>query len=261
MQPEGRRILLTGATGGIGFELARELVRRGARVVAAGRNAEALERLARDPETTAVHADIATTAGRLAVTSAVAATGGVDAVIHAAGVNRFGMLEAMDDAAIEGMIAINVTAPIALTRSLLPGLRRREQSAVVFVGSILGSLGHPGFAAYCATKGALHAFSEALRRELADTGVRVLYVAPRATRTAMNTSRVEALNRELGVAMDDPAKVAGLVCDALAGDRSESYLGWPEKIFVRLNALLPGLVDGAMRKQLAVVKRFAASGG
>ena len=76
------------------------------------------------------------------------------------------------------------------------------------VGSIMGYLGYPGHAAYCASKFALRGFSEALRRELADSPVRVLYLAPRATRTAMNGAGICALNAELGVAMDEPAAVA-----------------------------------------------------
>ena len=85
----------------------------------------------------------------------------------------------------------------------------------------------------------MRGFTEALRRELADTNVRVHYVAPRATRTGINTSAVERMNEELGVAMDPPELVAKAVCDMLVGGRVEAVLGWPEKLFARVNGVLP----------------------
>ena len=100
-----------------------------------------------------------------------------------------------------------------------------------------------------------HAVLE-LIREMADTGVGVLYVAPRATRTSMNSAQAVALNSALKVAMDPPESVADAVLRAIELDRSELYLGWPEKFFVRLNGLLPSVVDKALRKQLPLIRQF-----
>ena len=105
----------------------------------------------------------------------------------------------------------------------------------------------------------LRADNEALRRELADSHVKVLYIAPRATRTAMNSADVVAMNDALKVEMDDPQEVARQIVHAIAAEREELYLGWPEKLFVRLNSLLPRLVDQALRKQLPVIKHFAGA--
>ena len=96
-----------------------------------------------------------------------------------------------------------------------------------------------------------------LRRELADTHVRVLYFAPRTTRTSMNAPSVVAMNDELGVAMDAPEKVAAELLQAIRHEQEERYLGWPERLFVRLNGLLPRVVDQALRKQLPIIQRFA----
>jgi len=168
-------------------------------------------------------------------------------------------LENHDEDAIAELIGLNVTATLQLTHRLLPMLRRRERAVVLNLGSTFGSIGYPGFSAYCASKFALRGFSEALRRELADTHVRVLYVAPRATRTTMNGDAIIAMNADLGVTMDDPSVVASAVVKALRHEREEVYLGWPERLFVRLNQLLPRRVDQALRKQLPVIKRFAGT--
>ncbi len=139
------------------------------------------------------------------------ATTSVNLLINAAGANHFAMLEQLSTDDINAMLMINLHAPILLTRAMLPLLRNTEQAMVVNVGSTYGSIGHAGYATYCASKFALRGFSEALRRELADTHVGVLYVAPRATRTTMNSPAAQALNEALKSGVDDPAYVAQAV--------------------------------------------------
>lgn len=253
------RALITGASGGIGQAMVEALCRQGAHLLVAGRNVDPLNDLAgRFPgQIKVVQADMGTAAGRDAVLAAATRFGGLNCLINAAGVNRFGLLEQHDDDAIAKIIGLNVTSTLQLTRRLLPELLQQEQALIVNLGSTFGSIGYPGFTAYCASKFALRGFSEALRRELADTRVNVLYIAPRAARTAMNKAHVVAMNKELNVAMDAPEVVAAAVVKALRNERREIFLGWPEKLFVRLNSLLPRLVDQALRKQLPVIKRFA----
>ena len=259
MQLSECRILLTGATGGIGQQLAEHLSRSGARLLLVGRQAERLELLVKQCHGRAesVCADITESAGRELVVQAARRLGGINLLINAAGVNHFSLLEQHEEDAIAALIQLNVTATLQLTHRLLPMLRQQERAMVVNIGSTFGSIGYPGFAAYCASKFALRGFSEALRRELADTRVKVLYIAPRATRTSMNEQSVVAMNDELKVAMDEPAWVAEAVVAAIGREREELYLGWPEKLFVRLNSLLPRVVDQALRKQLPIIQRFA----
>jgi short-subunit dehydrogenase len=154
--------------------------------------------------------------------------------------------------------SINALAPLLLCHALLPALLDRPSAHIVNVGSTFGSIGFPGFAAYSASKFAVRGFSEALRRELADTAVRVHYVAPRATRTALATDRVRALNAELGVGMDTPQTVAAAIVRTLRDERREVLLGTPERLFAKLNALAPSLVDRSLRRQLAIVRRHAS---
>jgi short-subunit dehydrogenase len=251
------RAILTGASGGIGQAIAAALAPQCEALLLVGRDAARLDQARRAAGTVArtLVADLATPAGRAAV-----ALSQPNLLINNAGAGDFAWLEAQDDATLERIVQANVLAPMQLTRQLLPALRRAPAAWIVNVGSIMGYLGYPGQAAYCASKFALRGFSEALRRELADTRVRVLHLAPRATRTAMNGAGVNALNAELRVAMDEPALVARELVRLLERPAGERLLGMPEALFARLNQLVPGLVDRALRGQLSIIRRHAAKG-
>lgn len=253
------RVVLTGASGGIGLAIAAALCAQGARVLAVARHRESLEPLLqRYPQHLYwVGADLTLPADRRKVLDAAQAIDGINLLINAAGINHFAMLEQLDDSDIDAMLALNISAPICLTKTLLPLLKQAESAMVVNVGSTYGSIGYPGYAGYCASKFALRGFSEALRRELADTRVGVLYVAPRATRTSMNSAAAQALNEALKSSVDHPQSVAAAVIHAIAGDRRDLYLGWPERFFVRLNSLLPNVVDRGLRKQLPLIRRLS----
>ncbi|MDD0995323.1 SDR family oxidoreductase [Pseudomonas sp. TNT2022 ID1044] len=253
------RVVLTGASGGIGLAIATALCASGARVLAVARHREPLlPLLERYPRNLFwIGADLTSHSDRRDVLAEAESIGGINLVINAAGVNHFAMLEQLEDSEINAMLAVNISAPVCLTRLLLPLLKQADSAMVVNVGSTYGSIGYPGYATYCATKFALRGFSEALRRELADTRVSVLYVAPRATRTSMNSPAAQALNDALKTNVDDPQTVAAAVIHAIAGDRRDLYLGWPERFFVRLNSLLPHLVDRGLRKQLPLIRRLS----
>ena len=261
MQLSDCRVVLTGATGGIGLALVEQLCAGGAHVLAVTRQPAALAALrASYPHTLReIVADLRTPAGRHAIVEAARHMGGINLLLNGAGVNRFALIEQLDDHAIADMLTVNVIATLQLTRAMLPTLRSQPHALVVNVGSTYGSIGYPGYAVYCASKFALRGFSEALRRELADTDVNVLYVAPRATRTSMNSAVAMALNQALKASVDEPQRVAQAVMGAIQKNLCELYLGWPEKLFVRLNGLLPSVVDHALRKQLPVIRSFIHS--
>lgn len=253
------RAVLTGASGGIGLQLAEQLCAAGAQVLAVSRHVgELVEVMKRYPERLRWQAaDLRNGSDRQALLDSARRMGGVNLLINAAGINQFAMLDQLEETRLDDMVELNITATLQLTRLLLPLLREQHQALVVNVGSTYGSIGYPGYAVYCASKFALRGFSEALRRELADTSMDVLYVAPRATRTSMNSDAAMALNEALKVGMDDPRDVALAVLAAIEGKRSELYLGWPEKLFVRINGMLPGIVDRALRKQLPLIRRYS----
>lgn len=255
-------ILITGASGGIGRACAETLARGGHRLLLTGRDpgrlAEAVAACGDRAE--AVAADLTTDEGRHRVIRA-ATDSAVDTLINNAGINELVPFEQMAEGDIARMIEANVTAPLSLTRGLLPYLHGLDAARIVNVGSTFGTIGFPGYVAYSATKFALRGFSEALRRELADSRIVVQYIAPRATRTALNSERADAMNAALGNAIDDPADVAAAIARILDRGPGDYYLGWPEKLFARINAIAPGVVARALRGQLGTIRRHAETGG
>jgi short-subunit dehydrogenase len=221
------RVLLTGAGGGIGEAIATELAVRGAKLLLADRNPDALAAVKQrlivsSPSLETVTVDL-TEASARAYLAGIARKweGGINVLINNAGIADFALLADQSEARIAQLLQLNVLAPILLTRALLPWLETRSHACVVNIGSILGHIGHPGFAAYGASKAAIATFSEALGRECAGGRVRVLCVAPRATRTPLNSKTVN------------------------------------EKLFVRINALVPRIVDANFRGKLPVIRKFA----
>jgi len=256
----GKRVLLTGASGGLGQPLARLLSDQGANLILVGRSAESLDKLKQELATGQVETvvgDITDGSFREQLAVQQVESGGLDLLVNLAGINTYRNFEAEDSQQLELMFQTNLIAPVLLTRALLPDMLDRGRGHIVNIGSILGSLGMPFFTAYSATKGGLQRFSEALRRELADTPVGVTYVAPRAVRTSINSDAVYQMARATNMAMDEPAEVAAQILAAIEKQRSEAYLGWPEKLFVKLNALLPGFIDRATAKQTRETRHFA----
>ena len=261
----GATVLLTGASGGIGSALCDELVSAGANVLAVGRDPGRLAQLAhRHPPGRIVpfRADIATDGGRaelLAFARTLQPTPSLLVMAHAQG--AFGLFAEQDEASLRRMLETNLVSPLLLVRAALPMLRAHAQSAVVAIGSTFGSLAFPGFAAYSASKFGLRGLIEGLSREFADQPVRFQYLAPRATRTAFNTAAVDAFNRDTKATVDEPAAVAAaLVAAIVRGDR-RLQIGWPEKLFARLNGALPGLVDRSLKSQLPLIHRHARAHG
>ncbi|WP_207904293.1 SDR family oxidoreductase [Shewanella fodinae] len=258
MKIHRRRVVITGASGGIGNAVTKALAVQGHELLLCGRNSSKLNVLKDEIEGNGhqlLTADLTATAGLKALFNAAQAFE-ADTLINCLGVNQLQLLAASNAADSERIISTNLLAPMNICRTLLP-LLQLKPSTIVNVGSVLGSIGCAGSTLYCASKAGLHGFTEALRRELADTSVTVLYFAPRATDTELNSQEMQDMNQQLGNKTDSPEWVAEQLCQALAQRRQgDVYLGWPESLFVRINALLPNVVDKSLLKQLPIIKRF-----
>jgi len=180
----GTRVLITGASSGIGAGLAEEFARRGAVVGISGRH---VERLATTAEQCRAHgatvyewiADLGDPAAvdRLAAT-ALADMGGVDVLVNNAGIPKRRNVKELDAATVDNVMQVNFLGPIRLTLALLPQMIERGGGRVVSVSSVAATLSSPGEAAYDASKSALCVFSEAMAIDLWDDGIKVLVVYP-----------------------------------------------------------------------------------
>jgi short-subunit dehydrogenase len=264
MQLNNARILLTGASGGLGQELARQLSAAGAQLLLAGRDASRLAAVSSSlagqgaGQVASVRADLTLPEGIAAAVGA-AREFGVNVLINNAGVGCFGLFDQQDWPTVEQVLATNLEAPMRLTQAMLPWLQSRPQAAIVNIGSTFGSLPFPGFAAYSAAKAGLRGFSQALRRELSDTQVAVIHLAPRAIDTPLNSPAVNALNLALKNHSDTTEVVARQVVTALQEGHEERHFGFPEKLFAWINGIAPSLIDRALAGKLSIIKQYAPS--
>ncbi len=262
MQWQQQTCLLTGATGGIGQAIAKALANKGVSLILQGRSESRLQQL--NDSLTGEHkilvADITTIQGREKICR-MAELNAISMLINNAGVGQFSLLEETEETVIVDTLEINLLAPILLIQELLPLLQKADQqqpapSYVINVGSAFGSIGFAGQSIYCASKFGLRGFTEALYRELADTNVHVSYFAPRATATSINSDQAMAMNKALGNSVDSPESVANALIQQLEKGHARLFVGFPEKLFVKINGAFPHIVDKALFKKLPIIKRF-----
>jgi short-subunit dehydrogenase len=257
-----KRILLTGAAGGIGYPLAMALAAKGAKLVLVDRDADRLQALCHQINQTGglaikiIEDFQQAKAAQNVVDMAIGHLGAIDILINSAGILDFVLFDMQSAERIAQMMHINATVPIQLTRAVLPGFIGRNCGQVVNVGSIFGSIGFPHFATYSASKFAIHGFSQALRRELQGSNIVVTYIAPRAVKTPMNNGAASRMLTATKTAMDDPLEVVAQIISTIEQEKQEHYIGQPESFFAWLNAVLPCAVNMGLKKQVRIARQF-----
>lgn len=191
-----KRILVTGATSGIGRAMALTLAQAGHQVLAIGRNAAALQALTSDaPQIEGLALDLS---DRAAMTAALEGQA-IDVLVNNAGtMPPPGSFDTMDPAEIDRTVLVNLQSVLWLTRAVVPGMRAQGGGHVVFTGSSAGHAPGANFAVYSATKAAIAAFATALRAELSPDGIRVTEIVPGRVETALYA---DVLNTETRQAM------------------------------------------------------------
>ena len=236
--------LVTGASGGIGRATAMALARAGASVKATGRDDGALKELARAGGGIEVYAEDLSAAD--GVDRVVQWAGPVDVLVNNAGFGWWGPFADMDPDLAEGLVGVNLLAPMRLCAGLLPGMLERGRGHVVNVASIAGHVGVRNEAAYAATKAALIAFSESLRYEMRGSGVLVTVVSPGAVRTRFFEREGHPYGRRFPRAVA-PERVAEAIREAVEDERREVFV--PR--WMAFPAWLRGAAPGLYRRLAA----------
>lgn len=247
----GRRTLITGASSGIGRELALELARHQATLILTARRRERLEEVARAVRD--LGARVHLVAGditnaelrRELLETAARELGGLDLLINNAGVGALGLFADAEPDRLRRVMEVNFFAPAELIRAALPLLSEGRQPMIVNIGSVLGHRAVPLKSEYCASKFALHGLSDAVRAELAHAGVDVLLISPSTTVTEFFDSvlETEAARPDHGSRGMPARTVARRTVAAIRAGRHEIILTIGGKLLVWLDRLCPPLVD------------------
>lgn len=249
MQLKGKNVFVTGGAGGIGSQLCAALAAEGASITVIDR-VEAL------PFTASyIRGDLGSLDGIQAVGEQLKALP-VDVLVNLAGIQYFCEVEQQQASNTALTYMVNLLAPVLLTQAVLPHMKQRREGHIVNIGSIFGSINFAYFTTYSSSKAGLKGFSEALRREVAADGVKVTYIAPRAVKTPLNTGKVMELAARTKMHMDAPEYVVARILQAVLAQTKEVYLGFPESLFVRINALFPRLIDKALAGNDAIARQI-----
>ncbi|HET6294920.1 MAG TPA: SDR family NAD(P)-dependent oxidoreductase [Kribbella sp.] len=244
MELDGKVVLVTGASSGIGRAVSVSLAAAGAKLVVHGRDVARTRDAAEQVNGAAVVADLGDPLGVPALAEqALAAHGRVDVLIASAGHGWSGPFVDMSDQEISELVTVDLLAALRLTRLLLPGMIERGTGYVFLVTSVAGRTGVAGEAVYAAAKAGLDAFAESLRLELAGTGVQVGVVVPSAVSTDFFSTRGRAYDRSVPRAVG-PEVVAHAIVRAIEQDRAEIWV--PR--WVRIGSVVRAVSPAAYRR-------------
>ncbi|WMT79451.1 SDR family NAD(P)-dependent oxidoreductase [Bradyrhizobium sp. Ash2021] len=247
MNLQGKQVLITGGSSGIGYAIAEAVLAKGSNVVITGRRhdvlREAAERLRQGGRVEYVAADVSTEEGRKTTLEfTLRALGGLDVLVNNAGGVRAGRLEDTSEAEIRAMIEVDLVAPILLTRAMLPVLRASGDGLVINVTSGIALVAAPFYATYAGVKAGLAKFGESLRREQKGEGVHVMTVYPGATDTPM--MRSSRAGPELGFVREPASAVAAAVIEGIEQNAFEVIRGGEARAkMIALNRDDPAALD------------------
>jgi uncharacterized protein len=246
---DGARVVITGASRGIGEGLATEFAARGAQVALVARSEDALKKLAADLGGDAYAADLADASTIEPLVQRIEADGAIDVLVNNAGVDLAGVFTDLPSEAIEQLIAVNLVAPMLLSRAVIPGMRARGRGQIVNISSMAATNALPGLAPYSSSKAGLSHFTAGLRAELKGTPLTTTLVELGPVVGTMidnlrtNERTRKALHRmaTLRLAVDlDPADVVDGIVQAVENERR--HLRMPKR-----DILFPMLCESPRR--------------
>jgi short-subunit dehydrogenase len=269
----GRTVIITGASSGIGAAAAQAFGRAGDRVVLTARRVDRLREVAAGlPEALVVEADLSRPEDiARVVAEARARYGGVDVLVNNAGLGRYDWLERLPEDDIVAQIDVNLTAPILMTRAVLPAMLARRRGVIINVGSVAGRIATPTMSIYNAGKFGLDGFSEALRREVGSQGVMVCIISPgpvegtefgRSRRApGAGLSMAGARWRSQRWLRTDAARVAQAIVGLADRPRPRLVVPAIYAVAMAINSLAPSLVDRLVSRAARRAREPAPPGG
>ena len=259
----GKRIIITGASGGIGQAIAENLAANGARVILAARNLDRLKALentirGNGGDALAVHCDVTEPADRQRlVETAVREWGGLDGLVNNAGVSAWGHFQTSTEALNRKVFEVNFFAPVELTRLCMPELMKGQQPFVLNVTSMCARRGMPAWPEYSASKFALIGMCEALRGELVRFGTDMITIVPGLTKSELNQHLLRSDGKakipfETGM---EPSYVAARIVEAIRSNRREVVLGGEAKRLIFFNRFAPKLTNWLIARRVKKLYR------
>lgn len=258
MEIEGRVVIVTGASAGIGRATAVALAQSGAHVVISARRESRLHELASEladfPGSCLVAAgDIQDeTFAQQLISQAVEKFGRIDVVVNNAGLGHRSLLIEMPLADMQTVWNTNVIGLMAVTQAAVAQMRNQGSGQIINVSSIVSQRPFPSSGVYCASKTAVNFLSRSLRMELKADNIIVSLVYPGLTATEFSQARLgETGNNRFGLKGVAPDRVAQAIVKAIRYGRTEVYVTWTDWLFTHINRLFPRLIDwGIIRNQL-----------
>ncbi len=257
MQLKDARVIITGASQGIGRAVALEFSRRGARVALAARSEPALDEVATEirgqgGEAVVIATDVTVPAQveRMA-RETIRALGGIDVLVNNAGVGLNATIADAETADVEALFRLNVLAAASTIRSVIPIMRAQQSGLIINISSVAGRIVVPRIGYYSASKFALTAIGDALRMEEGHRGIRVMNVFPGTTRSNFGRNRLGARGplAHQRVPPVSAEKVARRIAAAAERNRSSVYVSWiPDRMGVAANHLAGWAVTGVLRR-------------
>lgn len=238
MRLKGKTVFITGGTGGIGRPLVRFLAAEGAHITAYS------------------HQQQGDLVSHLDTLSHLLADNPPDILINMAGLVEFDYCESQN---ADSLIALNLLTPIKLIQAVLPGMKKRNTGQIINIGSMIGFIPLPHMSVYAASKAGLKGFSDSLRRELAGTNIKVTHISPRAVSTTANSGLMGALNQQTKTHQDQPDDVAQHILEAIIACKADVRIGWPERFFAAMNALLPAVVDNGLGRNRLIAEQLLST--
>jgi short-subunit dehydrogenase len=253
--PDDAVAVVTGASSGIGKCLCELLAARGTNVVAVARRRQRLDELVQTcpaGKLIPVVGDVTDPQLRaLVVQTAAKIRGGrVDLLVNNAGIGAIGPFMEATEQRLREIMEVNFFAPVELIRALVPYLRTGRQPVICNIGSVLGHRAVPDKSEYCASKFALHGFSDSLRAELARDGIQVTLVSPSTTRSEFFESLIETDPRRQSKSVGSwsPQRVARTTLAAIRKRRSEVICSLAGKALVYADRISPPLINKILAK-------------